>query len=242
MCGSLLALNERMASLDAPLDIDPMLSVGESLADETSIPPDVRLEHRRSKRRSEHWLGQLSEPAAQRDRAPLRTERLEICTLEQLAKDLNLTRERVRQIQLEALSQPAADAAPGRAVQGRSASRESLHLERAQTPAHQAAQQLQLGCAGVTIAQAHIELRDGLDLAREPPGAQRSPGARNRSDPSEAVSWQARAGEHPAESGGRRAGSGPAPRHAAGAGSAAASTNATVPPTHIRSTMPGFAR
>ena len=28
----------------------------------------------------------------------------EICTLEQLAQDLNLTRERVRQIQLEALS------------------------------------------------------------------------------------------------------------------------------------------
>jgi RNA polymerase nonessential primary-like sigma factor len=31
-----LALNEHVASLDAPLDIDPSLSIGESLADESA--------------------------------------------------------------------------------------------------------------------------------------------------------------------------------------------------------------
>ena len=48
----LLVLNERMASLDAPLEIDPMLSVGESLADENCLTPEARLESRRSKSRS----------------------------------------------------------------------------------------------------------------------------------------------------------------------------------------------
>ncbi len=99
----LLALNERMASLDAPLDIDPLLSVGESLADESCVPPDVQLAHLEIEARVRHWLGQLS------DRQRCVIERRyglngsEIQTLEQLAKDLCLTRERVRQIQLEAL-------------------------------------------------------------------------------------------------------------------------------------------
>ena len=41
----LLSLNERMTSLDAPLEIDPMLSVGESIADDSVPTPDVRLEN-----------------------------------------------------------------------------------------------------------------------------------------------------------------------------------------------------
>jgi RNA polymerase nonessential primary-like sigma factor len=100
----LLVLNERMASLDAPLEIDPMLSVGESLADESSLTPEARLELSEIEKRVVEWLGQVS------DRHRCVIERRyglngsDICTLEQLAQDLNLTRERVRQIQLEALS------------------------------------------------------------------------------------------------------------------------------------------
>jgi RNA polymerase nonessential primary-like sigma factor len=99
----LLALNERMASLDAPLDIDPLLSVGESLADDSSVPLDVQLAHLEVEARIRSWLAQLS------DRQRCVIERryglngFEIQTLEQLATDLSLTRERVRQIQLEAL-------------------------------------------------------------------------------------------------------------------------------------------
>jgi RNA polymerase nonessential primary-like sigma factor len=99
----LLALNERMASLDAPLDIDPLLSVGESLADESSMPPDVQLAHLEVEARMRSWLGQLSE----RQRCVIERRYglngFEIQTLEQLATELGLTRERVRQIQLEAL-------------------------------------------------------------------------------------------------------------------------------------------
>jgi RNA polymerase nonessential primary-like sigma factor len=100
----LLVLNERMASLDAPLDVDPMLSVGESLADENSLTPEACLELSEIERRVAEWLDHLS------DRQRCVIERRyglngsDICTLEQLALDLDLTRERVRQIQLEALS------------------------------------------------------------------------------------------------------------------------------------------
>ena len=34
-------LNERMASLDAPLDIDPMLTIGESIPDEQCEAPEI---------------------------------------------------------------------------------------------------------------------------------------------------------------------------------------------------------
>jgi RNA polymerase nonessential primary-like sigma factor len=100
----LLALNERMASLDAPLDIDPLLSVGESLADDNSVPPDVQLAHTEIEARMRHWLEQLSERQRSVIERRYGLNGFEIHTLEQLARELNLTRERVRQIQLEALS------------------------------------------------------------------------------------------------------------------------------------------
>ena len=100
----LLMLNERMASLDAPLDIDPMLSVGESLADENSLTPEARLELSEIEEQVEAWLDQLVERQRSVIERRYGLNGTDICTLEQLAQDLNLTRERVRQIQLEALS------------------------------------------------------------------------------------------------------------------------------------------
>ena len=99
----LLALNERMTSLDAPLDIDPLLSIGESLADESCIPPDVRLESNEIEAHVHDWIDQLTERQRNVIERRYGLNGSEILTLEQLAGDLNLTRERVRQIQLEAL-------------------------------------------------------------------------------------------------------------------------------------------
>jgi RNA polymerase nonessential primary-like sigma factor len=100
----LLSLNERMTSLDAPLDIDPMLSVGESIPDENTLPPDIRLENAEIERHVHDWLDELGE----RQRCVIERRYglngSEIHTLEQLAQGLNLTRERVRQIQIEALA------------------------------------------------------------------------------------------------------------------------------------------
>ena len=99
----LLALNERMTSLDAPLDIDPLLSIGESLADENCVPPDVRLESNEIEAHVHDWIDQLTERQRNVIERRYGLNGSEILTLEQLAGDLNLTRERVRQIQLEAL-------------------------------------------------------------------------------------------------------------------------------------------
>ena len=100
----LLSLNERMTSLDAPLDIDPLLSIGETIADENTPGPDVRLENIETENYVHEWLSQLSERQRNVIEHRYGLNGLEIHTLEQLARILRLTRERVRQIQLEALA------------------------------------------------------------------------------------------------------------------------------------------
>lgn len=100
----LLSLNERMASLDAPLDVDPMLSVGESIADQNTPGPDALLENEEIVEFVRTWLGQLSERHRSVIERRYGLNGSEVLTLEQLAQHLNLTRERVRQIQIEALT------------------------------------------------------------------------------------------------------------------------------------------
>jgi RNA polymerase nonessential primary-like sigma factor len=100
----LLSLNERMTSLDAPLDIDPMLSVGESIADDNTVLPDIRLENAEIEHHVHEWLEQLNERQRSVIERRYGLNGLEIHTLEQLAQSLDLTRERVRQIQIEALA------------------------------------------------------------------------------------------------------------------------------------------
>lgn len=99
----LLAHNERVTSLDAPLDIDPMLSVGESIADENTPLPDIRLENAEIQDYVREWLDQLSERQRRVVQCRYGLNGSEIHTLEQLAQSMDLTRERVRQIQIEAL-------------------------------------------------------------------------------------------------------------------------------------------
>jgi RNA polymerase nonessential primary-like sigma factor len=100
----LLSLNERMTSLDAPLDVDPLLSVGESIADENMVLPDVCLENAELESRVHDWLEQLGERQRSVIECRYGLNGSEIHTLEQLAQSLHLTRERVRQIQIEALA------------------------------------------------------------------------------------------------------------------------------------------
>jgi len=101
----LLALNEHTASLDAPLEIDPGLSMGETLADELSPSPETQLQITETQALVDEWLGQLN--GRQRTVIEWRygLNGREARTLEDLADLLELTRERVRQIQLEALAQ-----------------------------------------------------------------------------------------------------------------------------------------
>ena len=102
---SVLAHNEHMASLDAPLDIDPMLSIGESISDERSADPATGLQTQEVEALVVQWLEQLNDNQRMVIERRFGLNSQEVCTLEQLAGQLGLTRERVRQIQLEALGQ-----------------------------------------------------------------------------------------------------------------------------------------
>lgn len=99
----ILLLNEHIASLDAPLDIDPNHTVADVIADENSADPAALLQSAELDGLVGDWLGQLTE----RQRAVIQRRYglngFEIETLDVIATDLGLTRERVRQIQLEGL-------------------------------------------------------------------------------------------------------------------------------------------
>ncbi len=100
-----LAHNEHTASLDTPLDIDPMLSVGESISDEHIAGPEAGLQAQEIESLVQQWLQQLNDKQRTVIECRFGLNGKEVCTLEDLAGRLGLTRERVRQIQLEALGQ-----------------------------------------------------------------------------------------------------------------------------------------
>ena len=100
-----MALNERIASLDAPLQVDPSRTVGEVIADDSLVDPDELLQCSEIGDLLGVWVGQLAEKQQQVLQRRYGLAGCEICTLEEIAVDLNLTRERVRQIQIEALDQ-----------------------------------------------------------------------------------------------------------------------------------------
>ena len=100
-----LARNEHIASLDAPLEIDPSHTVTDAIADDNALDPESLLQSSEVDHLVSHWVEQL--PEKQR-RVLERRYGLgggDTATLEEVAVDLNLTRERVRQIQIEALDQ-----------------------------------------------------------------------------------------------------------------------------------------
>lgn len=99
----ILSLNEHIASLDAPLDIDPNHSMAEVIADDGGDDPESLLQSNEVGNLLGDWLAQLT------DRQRLVIERryglngADVATLDTIAGDLGLTRERVRQIQMEGL-------------------------------------------------------------------------------------------------------------------------------------------
>ena len=99
----ILHLNEHIASLDAPLEIDPNHTIGDAIADEAAVNPETLLQFREMGALLDDWLGQLSERQRQIIERRYGLNGADITRLEALASELGLTRERVRQIQVEAL-------------------------------------------------------------------------------------------------------------------------------------------
>ena len=99
----ILALSERTTSLDAPLDVDPDLSVGDSLADDLALSPEALLGQREVESRLSGWLGDLNSRQREVVQRRYGLGGQEAVTLEVIACEMGITRERVRQIQMEAL-------------------------------------------------------------------------------------------------------------------------------------------
>jgi len=99
----LLSLNERVTSVDMPIGKDADKCLLDTLADENNADPAQLLLDRNLSITVEHWLQEL--PEKQREVIARRFGLLghERATLEEVGEEINLTRERVRQIQVEAL-------------------------------------------------------------------------------------------------------------------------------------------
>lgn len=99
----ILALNEHTASLDAPLDMDPASSLLDLLPDDQGQSPDAEVQHRELETLTRAWLSRLSDKHRHVIERRFGLNNIEPATLEELADEMGLTRERVRQIQQEAL-------------------------------------------------------------------------------------------------------------------------------------------
>ena len=102
---NLLLRAEHVVSLDAPLDADSMLSVGDAIADDSIEGPESQLQANEIESLVREWLAQLSDRQRTVIECRFGLNGSEVRTLQELAARLGLTRERVRQIQLEALAQ-----------------------------------------------------------------------------------------------------------------------------------------
>lgn len=99
----MLGLNEKVSSVDSPIGHDNSKSLLDTLADDRNVDPADVLTDENLKMHIEKWLDELSHN--QRDVIARRfgLRGYEKTTLEEVGKEIGLTRERVRQIQVEGL-------------------------------------------------------------------------------------------------------------------------------------------
>ncbi len=99
----MLGLNERVASVDVPIGKDGDRSLIDAIPDENNADPATQLEEENVFETLEYWLAQLNEKQREvvERRFGLHGHRVE--TLEEVGREIGLTRERVRQIQMDAL-------------------------------------------------------------------------------------------------------------------------------------------
>ena len=100
----ILALSEHASSLDAPLDNDPQSSLMDMLPDNTEHGPDSQAQSHEMTGLVNDWLLTLTDKQRLVIRRRFGLEEGEMVTLEVLADEMGITRERVRQIQQEALA------------------------------------------------------------------------------------------------------------------------------------------
>ena len=99
----LLKLNERVTSVDTPVGPDSEKSVVDTIADSHETDPSQLLQDSDIKDSIASWLDELSEKQREVVSRRFGLRGYESSTLEDVGREIGLTRERVRQIQFEAL-------------------------------------------------------------------------------------------------------------------------------------------
>lgn len=99
----MLGLNERTASVDMPAERDSDRSLLDTIPDEHNPDPADLLQDSDVQRHIDMWLAQLNHKQREVVVRRFGLHGREIATLEEVGNEIGVTRERVRQIQIEAL-------------------------------------------------------------------------------------------------------------------------------------------
>lgn len=99
----MLGLNERVTSVDVPLGRDSDKTLVDTIPDDHNMDPSVLLQDEDMQHCLETWLDQLNDKQREVVECRFGLRGRDVSTLEEVGSALGVTRERVRQIQLEAL-------------------------------------------------------------------------------------------------------------------------------------------
>lgn len=99
----MLGLNERVTSVDTPAGPDSDKSLLDTIPDEHNLDPSLLLQNSDIQRHIDTWLSQLTEKQCAVVEHRFGLHGCEVATLEEIGNELGVTRERVRQIQIEAI-------------------------------------------------------------------------------------------------------------------------------------------
>jgi len=99
----MLGLNERISSVDTPFGKDTDKPLLDTIPDRQTQDPSVSIQNAGVNANLDEWLGRLNDKQREVVERRFGLHGYENSTLEQVANELGVTRERVRQIQMDAL-------------------------------------------------------------------------------------------------------------------------------------------
>ncbi len=99
----MLGLNERIASTDSSIMNDSGKTLLETIPDREAVDPAEMLQNENVNTSIDEWLGQLSDKQREVVERRFGLHGHQVSTLEEVGSEIGVTRERVRQIQMDAL-------------------------------------------------------------------------------------------------------------------------------------------
>jgi len=99
----MLGMNERITSVDSPTSKDSATSLLDIIPDEHNPDPSLLLQNNDVQAHIDTWLSQLTEKQCAVVERRFGLHGHEVATLEEIGNEIGVTRERVRQIQIEAI-------------------------------------------------------------------------------------------------------------------------------------------